>query len=159
MYTLALYQRTTDILFQAYFNDTLKHNDCSKCPVALLILAGGGDKFSYWWDSYYGPNGIEGLEEAWSSVFLTRGPIQTIHPENYQGIAKQIIDSTGYTWQDLAKIEFAFESAPHGMNEDDHVYNGLVAVLEVLKEIHGISDTEQIERFERHYKNKQLAFS
>jgi len=45
---------------------------------------------------------------------------------------------------DLAKIEFAFESAPHTCDESDEtnaewMFNGLMAVVDVLAEIHNVN--------------------
>jgi hypothetical protein len=58
--------------------------------------------------------------------------------EEYIDEAKFEIDSTGYSVKDLAKIEFAFETAQKGNTEDDWMFNGLMAVIDVLAEIHNI---------------------
>jgi hypothetical protein len=66
------------------------------------------------------------------------------------------IRSTGYTPHELALIEQSFESASWGEGCEDFMFNGLVAVLDTLAEIHQISDTDEInnERFEQHYKKR-----
>lgn len=120
-----LYNRTVDILVQAYFNDTLRHGNCSACAVGNIIKANGGFK---------------GFFSNWAEVFMTVEGQQGICPENYEGDAKSEIDSTGYAWQDLAKIEKSFESAK-GI-KDEKMFNGLMAVIEVLDQIHENTDQE-----------------
>src|SRR5688500_1047662 len=102
-----LYERTVSILVQAYFNDTLRHDDCTACAVGNIVLASGvpkcnGEDVSE--NDYYN-NG------AWKMVFYTSGRDQYAYPETLKEypIIKKIISITGYTWKQLAKIEFAFE--------------------------------------------------
>lgn len=120
-----LYQRTVDILVKAYFEDTLRHGDCSACAVGNLVNYG---KPKETWE--------------WASVFYTGGMGQELFPCNYIGKAKDEIDSTGYTWQELAKIEYAFETAPKGISNDEWMFNGLMAVIDVLDQIHENTDTQ-----------------
>lgn len=54
-----------------------------------------------------------------------------------------MIDQTGYSEVELAKIEFAFESADEGSTEDENMFNGLMAVVDVLAEIHGVDLTSK----------------
>lgn len=86
-----------------------------------------------------------------------------VNPELYTGAAKAQIDSTGYTWQELARIETAFETAdcpPYytqketwgwAVDKDSQnaafeawMYNGLMAVVEVLADIHQL-DFQEVE--------------
>lgn len=144
---IELYNKTVDILFQAYYNDTLRHGDCYFCAVGNMVAAGCNFNFvSGMWDETI---------HAWDDVFMTFNDAmyQRIHENNYVGEAKRQIDSTGYHWKDLSKIEYAFETADKGDSEEDYMFNGLVAVLEVLKQIHEIDDdTDQVERFTAHHK-------
>lgn len=69
---------------------------------------------------------------------------QSQHGDNYKGLAKKQIDATGYRWQDLARIEFAFETAYvggfyDGPEAEQGMYAGLMAVVDVLAEIHGLN--------------------
>lgn len=120
-----LYNKTVDILVQAYFNDTLRHGDCKACAVGNLIQANGG---------------FNNFFTTWTEVFITVYGEQAVNPTEYYGEAKREIDSTGYAWPDLAKIEKAFESA-NGIN-DEKMFNGLMAVIEVLDQIHENTDQE-----------------
>ena len=65
--------------------------------------------------------------------------------------AREVIDSSGYTIDQLAKIENAFESAPQGNTEEEYMFNGLMAVVEVLAKIHGI-DLETKEKAKLQFK-------
>lgn len=137
-----LFNRTVAVLVKAYQNNTLIHGDCRACAVGILVAAGCGI------DDIFDDNEwrIKASSEDfwdWPFVFATSdNGEQLIIPENYRDSAKFQIDATGYTWEQLAKIEYAFETAPRGYNDDDWMLNGLLAVYEVLCEIHGVADGE-----------------
>lgn len=146
-----IYKKSVQILYDAYFNDTLIHGECTACAVGNLVASNCGiqikrsmDFFSefMWKDKF----------PMWKMVHTANDEGQRISPEKYLGEAKRQIDSTGYTWQETAKIELSFESAPKGNSDDDWMYNGLVAVLDCLAEIHGIEDVSaDKKRFELHH--------
>lgn len=161
-----LYHKTVGILYDAYFNDTLRHSDCGACAVGNIVAANNGIKNplsdAAWANAFMSVPFFRFYSDGcgWPSVFCTITDIETtqkIHPENYTRCdeARKQIDSTGYIWQELAKIEYAFETADKGNNDEDYMFNGLVAVLEVLKEIHQVEDedllTQNKSRFEKHY--------
>lgn len=123
-----LYQRTVDILVKAYFEDTLAHGSCTACAVGNIVNYGKSKKT---W--------------RWSEVFFTGFMEQNVCSSNYKGQAKIEIDSTGYKWKQLAKIEYAFETAPKGNSDDEWMFNGLMAVIDVLDEIHQNTDKEVTE--------------
>lgn len=141
-----LYKKTVDILFDAYFNDELRHGECSACAVGNICKGNGVPVYNHLMYNAYN-------NAAWRNVFSTSDSWGQIVDEHfYVGEAKRVIDATGYTWQELAKIEYAFESAPKGNSEEDWMFNGLVAVLEVLKQIHQVEDNEpEVTRFKNHY--------
>ncbi len=148
-----LYEKTVDILVQAYFNDTLRHGDCAACAVGNLINA--RKKFST--EERKKLNALGGYErEGWSEVFCTYNRTQQeIIPFNYKGLAKKQIDLTGYTYNQLAKIEKAFETADAGKSDEDWMFNGLMAVIDVLDKIHKNTDTNVTENSKNKF-NKQL---
>lgn len=129
------------MLVKAYQNDTLIHGSCRACAVGNLVAAGCGIN-NIFDDNEWRKKFLSEDFEGWHFVFITSGREQHIYPENYKGAAKFQIDSTGYTWQELSKIEYAFETAPKGDTDDDWKLNGLLAVYEVLCEIHGVADEE-----------------
>lgn len=133
-----LYQKTVDILVNAYFNDTLEHSNCYACAVGNLIGYYLGVVFTHrkMW---------VGLKPYWDDVFITMDEGQRICHSEYFGEAKRQIDLTGYTYIELAKIEKAFEMAESGVNDDEFMFNGLMAVIETLNKIHKNTDPIIIE--------------
>lgn len=142
-----LYKKTVDTLYEAYFNDALEHNVCTACAVGNIL--GFMDWNNLFTTTKYEP--------SFSQVLLqTDGIYYSKYDKECLSNIKLIeqIEKSGYSWQELAKIEFAFESAPEGKSDEDYMFNGLVAVLEVLKNIHDIEDEaslENVKRFETHY--------
>ncbi|KAA5545017.1 hypothetical protein [Adhaeribacter rhizoryzae] len=130
-----LFDRTVKILVNAYLNNTLVHNNCGACAVGNIIAANMQIKY----DSYLK---WIGRQLAWSTVFVTM-PFkseQVQRPWAYNGSAKEQIDATGYSWQELALIEAAFESAPKNTTPDERMFNGLMAVVDVLGQIHDLNE-------------------
>ncbi len=59
----------------------------------------------------------------------------------YDPYNERVQNNSGYTWKELGVIERAFESVittREDFNSDQHQYNGLMAVLDVLFEIHEV---------------------
>jgi hypothetical protein len=148
-----LYDKTVSILVDAYFNDTLQHGICSKCAVGNLINAA----------KPFTRKQIDDLihsRDGWVKVFCTINANRIseqhlIYPDNYVGEAKKQIDSTGYSWENLSKIEYAFETASEGCNQEDYMFNGLMAVIEILDEIHENKDIEKTAQSKKRF-NKEL---
>lgn len=146
---------TVGILVEAYMNGVLMHGNCAACAVGNIIAAklrckiapfenAFGEEFYSW------ERGGQQLTPVWGLVFITGsdGPVQ--NPEAYIGNCKLQIDASGYSWQDLARIEVAFERAAHydGNGKllnapDEAMFDGLMAVTNVLAEIHGINLEER----------------
>lgn len=133
-----LFEKTVGILVNAYRNDTLEHGYCHACAVGNIIAANCGIEDDLDWLEKTGDYPITG----WGLVFTTGAGYQRINESEYKGAAKFQIDSTGYSWQELAKIEYAFETAPKGNNDDDWMLNGLLAVYDVLCDIHEVDRSE-----------------
>lgn len=157
MKNIELYKKTCDILYDAYFDGTLVHGNQCVCAVGNLIarnmgieittkMINGSERFVWQYANPY-----------WDNVHVVTSIGQVIHPQRYCDIAKVQIDSTGYTWEETAMIEEAFETADKGNSADDWIYNGLVAVLKILAEIHEMTEDTQTERFTEHHNKKVLA--
>lgn len=160
-----LYHKTVGILVAAYFNDTLIHGSCYACAVGNLVAAnmGLGYKRSghqsifkklIWVDGsnelpYPGDNpGAKG----WGSVLSTNfGKDQTIDLDDYRGLAKEQIDSTGYSVYELAQIENAFENASQCGSDEDRMFNGLISVVEALDQIHENTDAQVKEESKKRF--------
>lgn len=126
------FENTVSILVKAYLNDTLRHENCAACAVGNLIAHSlGAEVGIVTWVL-----GEEEIEPAWQNVFCTNPMFpQRISPERYLAEAKYQIDATGYSWQDLAKIEASFESIT---KREDRMFLGLMAVVDILAEIHQV---------------------
>jgi hypothetical protein len=131
-----LFDRTVKILVAAYLNNSLVHRNCHACAVGNIVAANLDIPFDHnlkW----------VGRQVAWKEVFVTfRYQIAQIkRPWAYTGEAREQIDATGYSWQELARMEYAFERAPMGRSREEHVFNGLMAVVDVLCQIHQMEET------------------
>lgn len=115
------FQQTVDVLVKAYLNDNLNRMACRHCAVGNIIEASGG--FNHKAPGAHWP-GI--VSPHWASKF---SPVA----------GKFEVDSTGYTPKELKWIEIAFMngSRPEEDGEDDN-FNGLMAVVDVLADIHGV---------------------
>lgn len=142
----ALYKRTCDILFDAYFNDTLRHNNCMACAVGNIVAANMGyvyntdnrDQFLVWKNC---------IRWGWNIIVWSLG-------EKSDELGDEQVKSTGYSPFELREIEKAFERCNGGVSTEDKMFNGLCAVIEVLNKIHEVEEDNQTERFSNHYKSK-----
>lgn len=133
MTQLEKFKETVGILVNAYLNDELRHGLCHACVVGNLVAHHKGVKPSF---ADCTTSFDDGSHPLWQSLFATMHGKQTIKKECLED--KRImaeINSTGYNWHDLARIELAFETAP---TSGDYMFNGLMAVVEVLAEIHNV---------------------
>lgn len=139
------------VLVNAYFNDTLAKGTCTACAVGNLVADALGAKVN--------KNLKCSINKMyWAKVFCTSDKYQSINEENYFGESKKQIDSTGYTWQELARIEKVFEENTiiSHVDYDDYSeeeisqdkFNGLKAVFEVLCEIEGVESREYVQMLE-----------
>lgn len=159
----SLYRKTVDILYDAYFNDTLQHNNCFACAVGNLVATNMGFKFikaprGHFYKGFI-PNAI-----VWDIELDAMVEDTATYYCNYdilysKAMPKRIInqiESTGYTIYQLSDIECAFESANrYTKSNDKDMFKGLVAVLEVLKEIHEVENNDtEVNKFKNHYQCK-----
>ena len=149
-----LYKKTCDILYDAYFNDTLIHGTCFACAVSNIIASNLGKKI---WRPFKDLQNEDMFYPIWDEVFYTvKKRYQNINFDLYKGDVKCQIDASGYSVEDLAKIEYAFETAKYGGSDENYMFNGLCAVIEVLNKIHEVEEDTQTVRFEKHYQSKIL---
>jgi hypothetical protein len=140
------FKHTMDLLVKAYLNDTLIHGNCAACAVGNMIA--DSMNYSFKREKATGlPDGLSWREAypVWDDVFVTAWGSQDIDKSKYYDRSKEQIDSTGYSMEELARIEYAFEKANKGKTVDDYMFNGLLAVLEVLADIHGVDFSGYVE--------------
>lgn len=136
------FNHTVNVLVKSYLEHTLFHGSCAACAVGNIIADSTGRKV-------IGRNSWNNGFPTWDDVFVTAfGVPQPIEMQHYIGEAKKQIDSTGYSVKELARIESAFECVrgrdrftESKSSEDEEMFNGLMAVLDVLAEIHNIDLT------------------
>lgn len=121
----ATFEKTVDILVKAYLNDTLRHNRCNACAVGNLITASGYT---------FGADPLDHNGEFHWLAFIHKNRGIPGYEYVNTNSATQQIESTGYTWEELYAIESVFEAAIG----PDRMFNGLMAVVDVLANIHGI---------------------
>lgn len=125
------FDRAMKGLVRGYMNDTLFKGSCCACAVGNVIAENCGyrilflEEYSRW----------DGIYPAWQNVFTAYRGKQITDVNAYKGKAKRQIDSTGYTWQELARIEKAFECSTN-------MFDGLMSVVEILCDIEGINEVE-----------------
>ena len=142
-----LFNRTVDILVKALKEGKLEHGDCQKCAVGNIVTS-----------NMYG--GVDGLiTGAWyhpvaCTTWNTERLMQEIEDEgkfseysdlSYKTTLMQIM-STGYTIEELRRIESAFEDAnqgPDGEYDSTGVY-GLRNVYDELLRIHDVDITAEL---------------
>lgn len=140
------FNHTINILARAYLNNTLRRGDCSACAVGNIL---GTHKWSSLFITYNFGEG-EGKRQIIALPgfalmnlainHIIQVPIWKLPEQVAKGIEevrKAIIES-GYTIEELARVENAFELAPEGNNRDEAMFNGLMAVVDVLADIHSI---------------------
>ncbi len=146
-----LYEKTVSILVDAYMNDTLQHGNCYACAIGNLVAANCGfplipnpDTERVFIEKFIWDGRIAFWGNVHSVMFRnvnTPGSNrQTVCPEQYTGRAKEEIDATGYSYQETAAIEKAFENVAFEEDEDKYMFNGLMAVINVLDQIHENTD-------------------
>lgn len=110
-------------LYNAFHKGELTYFSCHRCAVGNMC-----DNRAEWSDVFAGiehPNHIE----------------SEIRLDAYKGVAKRVINKTGYSVRELAMVETTFYNA--SLNEDRRIderlyFNGLCAVVEYLCELEGI---------------------
>lgn len=146
-----LYNRTVDILVGAYFDDTLERGVCQACAVGNIVARNNNYTITKVQDQLIWLNSKGRMVyPKWVKVFRTSRryiPIfhiqisvrQEVDIDNYseEAVVKEIL-STGYNVSELAQIEYAFEKG--ASKRGDQMFNGLMAVIEVLDKIHGNED-------------------
>lgn len=143
-----LFDKTVSILVNAYHKDKLIHGDCSACAVGNIIAANAGIENNHSLSEWRQVFDIDRSHNPllWSTVFNTCSDNghQVFYHDNYNKCDKTRyqIDLTGYSLLDLANIEFSFETADQGENEEEYMFNGLMKVVDALMYIHEANETE-----------------
>lgn len=120
------FNETVDILVKAYLNGTLNHTACAACACGNII-AGSLKAVALNEDNvtFQNKDGIR--------IGVPYGGYQP-HYNTYDKL-QALEDVTGYTHDQFKKIEFTFMS---NARADDDYFTSLIAVVDLLAEIHNI---------------------
>lgn len=144
---------SVNLLVSAFLKDELKHGSCEACAVANIlrpVCTAKGIPFNRWANMFVTVGGVQ-YEAANDGEVIyvgfsgNRKVITTLESPNTNTHLKvlnemrELTKSSPYTKKELMLIERSFETAPRGNSEDDWMFNGLMAVVEVLADIHNIS--------------------
>lgn len=137
----ATFENSVNVLVKAYFDGTLEHGNCHACAVGNLVTQACG--FTY--KKAYGVGvGLMGCNILWShrdSYYepddskLSWYAVVKVGKKSLEGLRQ--VEAVGYSIDELKRIEEAFESVDWLSN--DRMFDGLMAVVDVLADIHGIS--------------------
>lgn len=140
----ALYHKTVDILVEAYFQNSLEHNNCAACAVGNIIAANMGYEYHHNGNQLYWFGKSVSEAHAWYEILFS----SKLNTEGLKQIA-----STGYSMKEIIAIEEAFENQYSSSDDaDKRMFNGLMAVIDVLDVIHEVDNETTISS-----KNKFIA--
>jgi len=125
-----LFDKTITVLVKAYQKNTLRHQLCWACAVGNIVAAANGSPLNNVMDSF-----------DWEDYYHTlHAATQNIASFKATEAGFKQIEKTGYTPIQLLAIEKAFEREKNDIDG----FNGLMAVVDCLMEIHEAT-TEQAE--------------
>ena len=136
-----LFNETISILVKAYFDGTLRHNDCAACAVGNMVAARNNCVLEL--DDFicaYDKSGNEFDNRLWFDL---------VHGLGFSGdslkSAQDQIQTTGYTLQEITDIELAFDYLGWNEENDTDGFKGLMNVVDTLQKIHECTDEEREE--------------
>jgi hypothetical protein len=151
----ASFDNTVQILIKAFLEGTLLKGDCHACAVGNICASAIGTEVTIEHRSVDDFRGVASWRDAcpaWINLFVTHGNgIQQLKwlnlaefpyeaDEQRQEEARNEVAATGYAIEQMARIEKAFETAAEGYGSDAE-FAGLMAVVDVLADIHGVDLT------------------
>ena len=141
-----LFHKTVGILVKAYQQETLIHGLCHACAVGNLIAANCGVKPNtnkeISRDPVWISNSSDFIRPSWTDK-LSWG---IIHDRSNKKAIEEIL-STGYSINEVAMIERAFENVNSGKSSgfDNDGFQGLMSVVDALMLIHKANESEVLE--------------
>lgn len=159
------FEKAYNALYNAFMNDTLAKGTCTACAVGNIVADAMGAKVYSQGDmdsiSFHCSND----NHWWGEMFVTGSDGQSItkisENSKVKQLRKKILNLTGYTWRELAKVEKAFEEStkiqhthylectPEEVMEDQ--FKGLMAVMDVLIEL---DEVKEGEKYKNNFRNK-----
>lgn len=145
------FHHSVNVLVVAYINGTLEHGKCSRCAVGNIL--GGWEWARIFLTVSHTADGAitdqiqlaAGKDEVIDQGLFTYHTfkVSLLRPVvlEQKKRGEELIARSGYSKEELMKIEWAFESVrmeKKDHDSDEDMFNGLMAVVDVLADIHGI---------------------
>lgn len=153
--------KAIDIFLDAINEGTLAKGNCCACAVGNLVAHGMNGKISRLENSF----NCNVKNNEWYNLFLTyvSSGQQDIRKENLDSPAViACIEATEFTWEELAKIEHAFETNTKIYYANYYCYtrekiredqiNGLAAVIKVMETFDNIESDLYVNEFKNRVK-------
>jgi hypothetical protein len=148
------FEKAYNALYNAFMNNTLAKGTCTACAVGNIVADAMGAKvYKTEWESFITFH-CNYSNHWWGKMFVTYSDGQSItkisEDSEVKKLRKNILNLTGYTWRELAKVEKAFEENteipfdkynqyyPEEVMEDQ--FKGLMAVMDVLIELDEVKE-------------------
>jgi hypothetical protein len=156
------FEKAYNALYNAFMDDTLAKGTCTACAVGNIVADAMGAKV-------YRKKDIEFLcskqNDWWQKMFVTSSYGQRItkisQDSEVKYLRKKILNLTGYTWRELARIEKTFEESTKIQNLDygkstpelimEDQFNGLMAVMDILIEL---DEVKEGDKYKNNFRNK-----
>lgn len=146
MKTPERFDRAIKALVKGFFNETLIATDTCACAVGNIVAYGA--KIVLKKESYiFGLDGKPLMQRYYNGYDVAAWFIAIHHGIITESALENSRDS-GYSFDELRQIEEAFMINRDGSTDTERIFNGLIAVVEVLCEIDGIEPTEYKKAFE-----------
>lgn len=148
------FEKAYNALYNAFMNDTLAKGTCKACAVGNIVANAMGASVT----SKYN---CEVYNTFWSNIFYTPTNTREQIIRRNDSCEKDLEVLTEYSWEEMAKVEYAFERAtkihytyynshtPQKIMEDQ--FNGLMAVMDVLIELDEVKEGNS---YKETFKNK-----
>ena len=159
------FEKAYNALYNAFMNDTLAKGICTACAVGNIVADAMGAKVYKRERESSITFHCSKQNDWWDKMFITTSNGQRItkisQDSEVKYLRKLILNLTGYTWRELARIEKTFEestkinntyyweSTPEQIMEDQ--FNGLMAVMDVLIKLDEVKEGNS---YKETFKNK-----
>lgn len=155
-----LYNKSANLLIDAWMSGKLEHGDCTACAVGNICGGNGAWAVKFSTNAsmrsqtpgLFVPSEIDRVIGHGLPLYVS-----DLHEEEKMtafAYADKVISDTSYTEKELAKIEWAFEMSIASDYEKlyktpEGQYIGLCAVLDVLHEIHEVEEAPHRSRLDQ----------
>lgn len=154
------FEKAYNALVNAFFNGTLAKGTCTACAVGNIVADAQEGIIKLEEDGLYS---CSTTNRFWSYLFMTGyDGTQSNNIDKLPSSSLELYRLTGYKAEELAKVEFAFETNTkidydrycrydeQSILEDQ--YKGLCAVVDVLLELDNLTNDGHKEKFRTHPK-------